>query len=59
MYTGFYGSARMKFIPTILFVSVKIPFVSIKSQWKKDADECRFFSISGIILTPRPHSDER
>ncbi len=26
MYTVFYGSVRMKFILTILFVSIKIPF---------------------------------
>ncbi len=52
MHTGFYESARMKFIPTILFVAI------IKSQQKKDADECGFFSMSGIILTPRSNSDE-
>ncbi len=51
MYTGFYGLTRMKFIPTT-------PFVSIRSQRKKDADERGFCSMSGIIFTPHPNYDE-
>ncbi len=43
MYTGFYESVRMKFILIILFVSIKIPFASIKSK-QKDANECGFSS---------------
>ncbi len=49
MYTGFYGSARMKFVPAIPFAPVILA--------EKDTDERRFFSMSGIILTPCSNSD--